>query len=64
MGAYARGGDIPVLDDEGILDRVEGDHFLEEGKHFIAGFTVGEVGEGRVTGPGHYRDNRDADDDG
>ena len=44
----ARNGEVPVLGCEGGVDGVEGDDLAEEGKHVVAVWRVGEVGDGCV----------------
>jgi hypothetical protein len=56
--------DVPFLDNEDLLDWVEGDDFLEEIERVVAEGSVGEVGNLSRAGPGDDRNEQDTEDDG
>lgn len=56
--------DIPFLNVENVLDRVESDDLFEKVESIITDGGVREVGDGGRTGPGDDADEEDAHDDG
>lgn len=56
--------DVPLLDRQRMLDGVEGDHFLEEIESGVSERGVGEICNGRGTGPGDDGDEEDTGNDG
>ena len=56
--------DIPFLDGEGLLNRVESDDFLEEIERVVAEGRLREVGDLSVARPRDDRNEQDAENDG